>query len=158
VATAPVPAFEVQPGTRSIEVRIAGYRPYRTSGSFVAEQTATLEVGKLRRDSRRRTYIAGASTAALLATGAAFSFAALGRQSAYDDRARLAGVTADDPQLASMKSDGERYSLLADVGLGLGIAGVAVTTYFFLREGRGQSEGALRFGVGPGGVAAAGRF
>jgi hypothetical protein len=87
-----------------------------------------------------------------------FSVAALGRETAYEDRARLAGVTADDPELRDMKSTGERYSLFADVGLGLGIVGIGVTTYLFLREGRGQSEGSLRFGVGPTGAMAAGRF
>jgi len=159
LGTAPLAQpIEIAPGAHLLELKIDGYRPYRTTNTFATEQTVKLDVGKLRRDSRRRTYLVGAATGVMLVTGAAFSLAALGRESAYDDRARRAGVTADDPLLQDMQSAGERYSLLADVGFGLGIVGIGVTTYFFLREGRGESEGSLHFDVGPTGAVASGRF
>jgi hypothetical protein len=159
LGTAPLAQpVEIAPGARTIELRVEGFRPYRTTGTFATHQTVQLELGKLRRDSRKRTYLAGAATGVMLVTGAVFSVAALGRETAFEDRARLPGVTADDPELRDLKSTGERYSLFADVGLGLGIVGIGVTTYFFVREGRGQSEGSLRFGVGPTGAMAAGRF
>ncbi|MEO8698514.1 MAG: PEGA domain-containing protein [Kofleriaceae bacterium] len=159
VGTSPLAhPIEVAPGTRTIELRMTGYRPYRTHGTFTGEQIIQLELGKLRSASRKRTYLTGAATGAALIAGTAFSFAALGRRNAYDARAALAGVTADDAVLQQMREGGARYSVLADVGFGLGIAGLAATTYFFLREGRGESQGSLRFGVGPTGAMAAGRF
>ncbi|MBA3397183.1 MAG: PEGA domain-containing protein [Deltaproteobacteria bacterium] len=159
LGTAPLAEpVEIAPGSREIELRVDGYRPYRTTGTFSSDQRVQLEVGALRRDSRKRTYLVGATTGALLVTGAVFSFAALDREAAYADRARLAGVTADDPQLHDMKTSGERFSLFADVGLGIGLVGIGVTTYLFLREGRGDSEGSLRFDVGPTGALASGRF
>ncbi|HEU0036684.1 MAG TPA: PEGA domain-containing protein [Kofleriaceae bacterium] len=157
-ATAANGVVEITPGARAIEVRIPGYRPLRTQGTFASDQHVELRLGALRRDSRRRTYLAGAATGVMVLAGAAFSFAALDRESAYDARARLAGVTAGDPMLASMKSSGERYSLFADLGFGLAIAGAGVTTYYFLKEGRGESHGSLQFGVGPAGAVASGRF
>jgi hypothetical protein len=151
-------AIEVAPGKHTVELRVSGYRPYRTTAAFGADQSVELQVGTLRRDSRKRTYLAGAATGGALVLGSVFSVAALGRQSAYDTRARLAGVTADDAKLDGMKRDGERYSLFADVGFGLAIAGIGITTYFFLHEGRGESEGKLQFGVSPTGAVASGRF
>lgn len=159
VGTAPLATpVEIAPGAHAVELRISGYRPYRTSGTFASDQTAQLQFGKLRRDSRKRTYLSAAATGGALIVGSVFSFAALGRQNAYDTRAKLAGVTADDPTLQSMKSDGKRDSLFADIGFGLAIAGIGVTTYFFLHEGRGESAGSLKLGVGPGGAVASGRF
>ncbi len=159
VATAPLSQpFEVAPGTHRVEVTSSGYRPYSTSGRFVADQHARLAIGKLRRDDRRRTMIAGAATGVVLLGGVGMSVLALGKESDYDARARLAGITPDDPELSSMRSSGKRFSLFADLGFGLAIAGLGVTTYLFLHEGRGESEGSLRIGVGPGGATASLKF
>ncbi|MBA2544159.1 MAG: PEGA domain-containing protein [Deltaproteobacteria bacterium] len=150
--------LEVAPGKHSVEIKVSGYRPYRTTGTFVTDQRARLAVGKLRRDDRRRTMYAGAATGVSLVAGAAFSFLALSRESDYDARARLPGITPDDPELSSMKSSGKRFSLLADIGFGLAIAGIGVTTYLFTHEGRGESEGSLRIGIGPAGATASIKF
>ena len=48
--------------------------------------------------------------------------------------------------------------IAADVGLGLGIAGLAATTYLWTHDGRGESEGSIRIGVGPGVAMLSGRF
>jgi hypothetical protein len=151
-------SIELAPGDHAIEVRAPGYRPYRTTATLPADQPAHLTLDRLVRDSRRRTYLAAGSTGAVVLAATAFSVAALGRESAYSDRARLAGVTAADPELRDMKAAGERYARLADVGFGLALVGAGVTTYFYLREGRGESKGTLRIGVGPGGAVASGRF
>jgi hypothetical protein len=76
----------------------------------------------------------------------------------YDARASRPGVTPDDLARATIKSDGEHFALAADVAYGLGIAGAGITTYLMMREGRGESAGALTFGVAPGGMTVAGRF
>jgi hypothetical protein len=150
--------IEVAPGKHSVEVKVSGYRPYRTSGTFVPHQRARLAVGKLRRDDRRRTMIAGAATGVSLLAGVGFSVLALGKESDYEARAKLAGITPDDPELSSLKSSGRRFSLLADVGFGLAIAGIGITTYLFTHEGRGESEGSLRIGIGPTGATALIKF
>lgn len=159
VATAPVTEpFEVAPGSHRVEVKLSGFRPYSTRGQFGPDQRARLALGKLRRDDRRRTMIAGAATGAVLLGGVGMSVLALGKENDYDARARLAGITPDDPQLSSMRSSGKRFSLLADVGFGLALAGIGVTAYLFTHEGRGESEGSLRIGVGPGGATASLKF
>ena len=159
VATAPVTQpIEIAPGKHRVEVKVSGFRPYATTGSFVADQRARLSIGKLRRDDRRRTMIAGAATGVVLLGGAAMSVLALGKEADYDARARLAGVTPDDPQLQSMRSSGKRFSLFADLGFGLAIAGIGISTYLFTHEGRGNSEGSLRIGIGAGGATASIRF
>jgi hypothetical protein len=159
LATTPVAEpVEVAPGAHTVEVRAPGYRPYRGRGTFAADRQATLRLTRLRPESHRFTYVAAASTTGALALGAVFSLLAMHRQDAYATRAGRPGVTADDPTLSSMKSRGEDFALAADLGFGLAIAGAAVTTYLFVREGRGESSGALSFGVGPTGAGVAGRF
>ncbi len=159
VGTAPLAApLEVPIGAHRIEVKISGYRPYRTNAEFAQDSRAKLRLGKLRPDNRRRTVIAGAAAGAAVVTGTVFSVLALRRESDFDARARLAGVTPDDPMLADARSSGDRFSLFADIGFGLAIAGVAVGTYFFMTEGRGESEGSLQLGIGPTGAVASGSF
>ncbi len=159
VATTPISQpFEVAPGKHRVEVKLSGYRPYTTSGMFASDQRARLSIGKLRRDDRRRTMIAGAATGVALLGGVGMSALALGKESDYDARARLAGVTPDDPELSSMRSSGKRFSLFADIGFGLAIAGIGVTTYLFTHEGRGESEGSLRIGIGAGSATASIKF
>ena len=150
--------FEVAPGKHRVEVKVSGYRPYSTNGAFVSDQRARLSIGKLRRDDRRRTMIAGAGTGVALLAGVGMSVLALGKEADYEARSRLAGITPDDPELSSMRSSGKRFSLLADLGFGLAIAGIGITTYLFTHEGRGESEGSLRIGVGPGGATASLKF
>lgn len=159
VATAPVSQpLEVAPGQHRVEVKVSGYRPYSTTGAFGSDQRARLSIGKLRRDDRRRTMIAGAATGVALLAGVGMSVLALGKESDYDERARLAGVTPDDPELSSMRSSGKRFSLFADIGFGLAIAGIGISTYLFTHEGRGESEGSLRIGIGAGGATASIKF
>lgn len=159
VGTAPLAApLEVPVGSHAVEVKMSGYRSYRTSAEFAQDSRATLRIGKLRPDNRRRTIIAGAATGAALVTGTVFSVLALNRESDFDARARLAGVSPDDAMLQDMKDSGDRFSLIADVGYGLAIVGVAVGVYFFTHEGRGESEGSLKLGVGPTGAVAFGSF
>jgi hypothetical protein len=149
---------EVAPGKHEIEVKVSGYRPYRTSGTFGSDQRARLSIGKLRRDDRRRTMIAGISTGVALLAGTSASLLALSKEADYDTRARLAGITPDDPELSSLKSSGRRFSIIADVGFVAAIAGIGVTTYLFTHEGRGESEGSLKIGIGPAGATASIKF
>jgi hypothetical protein len=76
----------------------------------------------------------------------------------YDARASHPGVTLDDGALAALKADGEHFALGADACFGLAIAGAAATTYLMIREGRGESRGALTFGLLPAGASVAGTF
>jgi hypothetical protein len=65
VAAAPFAgAIEVAPGTHRIEVRAAGFLPYRDQGSFGSAQTVDLRLTDVRRESHRYTYIAGAPSSA----------------------------------------------------------------------------------------------
>lgn len=159
VGTAPLRTpLEVPPGKHAVEVKVSGYRPYRATGTFGPDQRARLAIGKLRRDDRRRTMIAGAATGVALLGAAGFSVLALGKESDYNQRAQLAGVTSDDPELADLRSSGNRFSLFADIGFGLAIAGIGITTYLFTHEGRGESEGSLKIGIGLGGATASIKF
>ncbi len=163
IATAPFAGpIEVAPGQHRVEIQLTGYRPYRTSGAFGQDQKARLSLGKLRRDDRRRTMRAGIATGGALVVGSVFSVLALNKESDYRDRARQPGVSADDSTLKSLESSGNRYSLFADIGFGLAIAGIGVTTYLFTHEGRGESEGSLKIGIGMvsghAGAIASGRF
>ncbi|MCW5806731.1 MAG: PEGA domain-containing protein [Deltaproteobacteria bacterium] len=155
VATAPLSSpVEVPPGAHTVEIRGRGFRPYRDRGTFAADDTIHLRVTDLRRTSHRRTSLAAAATGTFAALGAGLSYLALRQADAYDARAARAGVTSSDPALASMKSTGEHYALGADLSFGLAIAGAAVTTYLYLRDGRTPSRGTLHI-TGPG---LAGRF
>ncbi len=163
VATMPSSApIEIAPGKHTVEIKLSGYRPYTTTGAFGSDQHARLHLGKLRRDDRRRTRWAGIGTGTFLVGGSVFSLLAVGKQSDYDKRAKLAGIGRDDPGLHDLKSSGQRYSLFADIGFGLAIGGIGLTTYLFTHEGRGESEGSLRIGVGvvsgTAGAVASGRF
>ena len=150
--------FEVPPGAHTIEVRVSGYRPFRAAGTFGADQRALLETDKLVRDNRKRMAIAGAATGVLALTGALFSANALSKETDYNTRARQAGVTPDDPTLNDLRSSGQTSSRIADIAFGAGIVGLGLTTYFFITEGRGESKGSLKIGIGAGGAAVSGRF
>jgi hypothetical protein len=159
LATTPLTApVEVPAGTHSIEVLADGYRPVHEHGSFASEAHARLEVGKLRPDNRRRTYLALGGSVVALGIGGWASGEALSRQNEYNTQAHQPGVTQSDPTLRALASSGRGFAIGADIGLGLGIVGIAATTYFFLHEGRGWSDGALRVEVGPGMAMVSGRF
>jgi hypothetical protein len=159
VATAPFSApVEVAPGAHRIEVRAAGYLPYRVRSSFGSAQPVDLRLTDVRLESHRYTYIAGASTLGVLALGAGLSYFAVRDRNIYDARAARPGVTPDDVALATLRSDGEHFALAADVAYGIGIAGVGITTYLMMREGRGESGGSLTLGFAPNGASVAGRF
>jgi hypothetical protein len=150
--------LELAPGTHAIELRVSGYRPYRTSGTFGADQRARLESDKLVRDNRKHMYIAGAATGVAAIAGTLFSMKALSSETDYNTRARQAGVTPQDPMLQDLKSSGQTSSKLADVAFATALVGLGVTTYFFVTEGRGESKGSLKIGIGAGGAAVSGRF
>jgi len=159
VATTPLATpHEVPVGRHTVEVKMSGYRPYRTSAAFEQDSHAKLRIGKLRPDNRRRTIIAGAAAGGAVIAGTVFSVLALGKEDDFNARAGLAGVDTNDSMLSDARSAGDRYSLLADVSFGVAIAGAAVATWFFLHEGRGESDGSLQLGVGPTGAVAFGRF
>jgi hypothetical protein len=149
---------EVPPGDHAVEVRADGYRPVRERGSFVGEAHAQLHINSLRPDNRRRTYLTLGGTVVALGLGGFASAVALSRHDAYDTQARQPGVTPSDPTLRSLASSGKGFEIGADIGLGLGMVGIAATTYFFLHEGRGWSDGALRVDVGPGVAMLTGKF
>ena len=159
VATTPLAQpIEVPPGAHAVELRASGFRPVHASGAFVGDGSAKLRVDALRPDNRRRTYLALGGTVVALGVGAWASVVALDRHDAYATQARQPGVTPADPTLQALQSSGSHYALAADIGLGLGMVGIAATTYLFMHEGRGYSDGALQIGVGPRGVAVAKRF
>ena len=159
IATTPLAApLELAAGTHEVELRASGYLPYHDRRAFPANQAVHLRLSHLRPDTRRNTYLAAAGTGAALVLGGVTSWLALDRGNQFDARAKLAGVTSSDPDLLSLKSSGEHYALAADVGFGLAIAGIAVTTYLFRHEGRGESEGSIQIGIGAGTAMLSGRF
>jgi PEGA domain len=159
IATTPLAApVEVAPGPHRIELRAGGYLPYRDHSAFTGNQAVHLQLSHLRPESRRWTRWSALATGVGLAVGGVTSWLALDRHSQYDARARLPGVTQDDPMLQSLKSDGSHFALAADLGLGVALIGAVATTYFFLHEGRGESEGSLQLGVGLGAASISGRF
>ena len=125
-------------------------RAIKESGSFTSEAHAQLQVKSLRPDNRKRTYLLAGGTVVALGFGGYASVVALSRHNDFDTQARQPGVTPNDPTLKALESSGHNWAIVSDIGLGLGMVGVAATTYFFLHEGRGYSEGALRVDVGPG--------
>nr|HEX4312574.1 PEGA domain-containing protein [Kofleriaceae bacterium] len=151
VATTPLAQpVEIPPGQHAIEIRAGGFRAVHDSGNFVGDGRVSLHVGALRPDNRRRAYLTLGGTVVALGVGSWASAVAIDRHDAYDTQARQPGVTPNDPTLRALQSSGDHYALAADVGLGLGLLGIAATTYLFLHEGTGYSEGSLQFGVGPG--------
>ncbi len=159
IATTPLAApVEVAPGSHRVELDADGYLPYRDHSALPGNQAVHLRLSHLRPDSRKWTRISAIGTAAALAVGGVTSVLALDRHSQYDARAQLAGVTVNDATLQSLKSAGDRYAIAADVGFGLALAGAIATTYFFLHEGRGESEGSLQLGVGLGTAQVTGHF
>ena len=159
VATAPFgEPVEVAPGPHQIEVRSPGYLPYRDQGAFATAQTVDLRVTKLRPESHRNSYIAGASTLGALALGAGFSWLAVHDRNIYTARAQRPGVTLDDSALDTLKSDGSHFALAADASFAMAAIGAGLTTYLMVRERHGESLGSLQFGVMPTGASVAGRF
>ena len=159
VATAPFTApIEVAPGAHHIEIRAPGLLPYRDRGSFASAQPVQLRLTKLRFENHRGPLIAGAATLGVLALGAGASWLAVREQAAYDHRAARPGVTASDTSLAAMRTSGQRFALAADVAYGLAAVGAGLSTYLMIRKGRGESLGALQFGVMPTGASVSGGF
>jgi hypothetical protein len=159
VATTPLTApVEVPPGDHAVEVRASGFRPVHQQAAFAGDGQAHLRVGALRPDNRLRAWLVTGATVVALGVGGYASGMAVVRNNQYDTQARQAGVTPDDPTLRAIASSGRGWAAGADVGLGLGIIGVAATTYLFLHEGRGWSEGSLQVGIAPNGLAVAKRF
>jgi len=159
VATAPfTEPVEVAPGAHQIEVRSAGYLPYRDQGAFATAQTVDLRLTKLRPESHRNSYIAGASALGALALGAGFSWLAVHDRNIYDARAARPGVTLDDSALGTLRSDGEHFALAADASFAIAAIGAGLTTYLMIRERHGESSGSLQFGLVPTGASVAGRF
>ena len=159
VATAPFgEPVEVSPGAHQIEVRTSGYLPYRDQGAFATAQTVDLHLTKMRPESHRNSYIAGASTLGALALGAGFSWLAVHDRNIYNARAALPGVTIQDSALESLKSDGSHFALAADAGFAMAAIGAGLTTYLMIRERHGESLGSLQFGLVPTGASVAGRF
>lgn len=158
VGTTPLAApIELPAGEHTVEVTVPGYRPYRTRAAFEADQRVRLEPRRLVRDDQKRALIAGAASGAVLFAAGAFSLSALAKEDDYAARARLAGVGTRDPMLQDLKSSGQNAARFADIGFGLTVVGLGVTTYFFLVDRR-PSTGTLRLGVGPGGAVATGTF
>lgn len=159
VATTPLQQpVEVPPGAHAIELRAGGFRAVHETGTFVGDGHVRLRVGALRPDNRVRAYLVAGGTVLALGAGAWASVVALDRHDAYDTQARQPGVTPNDPTLRALHDSGDHYALAADVGLGLGILGVAATTYLLMHEGTGYSEGSLQLGIGPGVASLTKRF
>ena len=159
VATTPLhEPVEVPPGEHAVELRAGGFRAVHETGTFVGDGHVRLHVGALRPDNRRRAYLVAGGTVLALGVGGWASVVALDRHDAYETQARQPGVTPNNPTLRALHDSGDHYALAADVGLGLGILGVAATTYLLLHEGTGYSEGSLQIGIGPGVASLTKRF
>ena len=141
---------EVPPGQHHIELIADGYIPFQNENALSADQTVRLGTSDLHRRTRRGTYISAAITGVGVVTGTVTSFLALSRNSDYDKNAKLPGVTVNDPSQKALKSDGQTFALMADVGFGVAIIGAAALTYYYFHEGRGKTEESLHLSVGPG--------
>ena len=141
---------EVAPGPHHIELIADGYVPFQNENALSADQTVRLGTSDLHRRTRRGTYISAAVTGVGLITGGVTSFLALSRNSDYAKNAKLPGVTVNDPSQRQLKSDGQTFALMADVGFGVAIVGAAALTYYYFHEGRGKTEESLHLAIGPG--------
>lgn len=159
IATMPTTGpVEVPPGPHAFEVKVDGYLPYRSQSAFEANRAVHVKLGSLKPQSRTRTYLSLGGTGVGLVVGALASWKAVSNRNAFDARAKLPGVTNEDPELKSLSSDGKTLSLAADVGFGVALIGAALTTYYFTHEGRGESSGSLTVGVGLGTAMLSGKF
>ncbi len=159
LATTPLAApLEVPAGTHEVELHPRGFLPWRERRAFPGNQPAHLRLAKLRPESKKHTYMTAGGTVLALALGGLTGAAALHERDLFAARAASPGVTAGDPQLHAFHDRGDRYAILADAAFGLGIVGIAATTYLWTHEGRGESEGSVHFGVGVGTAMLSGRF
>jgi hypothetical protein len=159
VGTVPLDApLEVEQGRHTIGVRAARRAPFTTEVEVGSDAPLRLEVTRMPSTRRRWTWVAAAGTGAALISWSAFGVLALQKEGDFDDRAVQPGVTRDDEMLGALERDGDTYATIADVSMGVTLAGAAVTTWLFLREGKAASEGRIVPVVGPGAVGVGGSF
>ena len=159
LATTPLAApLELPAGTHEVELHPHGFLPWRERRAFSGNQPAHLRISRLRPDSKKHTYMAAAGTGIALALGGLTGSQALHKRDLFDARAASPGVTASDSELQALRDSGNRYAILSDVAFGLGIVGLAATTYLWAHEGRGESEGSVQIGIGVGTAMLSGRF
>jgi hypothetical protein len=159
VGLVPLATVEVPPGDHTVEVRKPGFLPFRASAKLAGNAPAEVRVTNMRSTGRPKMWIAAAVAGAGMATGVVFGLLANGKQGDFTNRASMAGVVGPtDATAAGLRDDGNRFAVIADVGFVAAVLAAGVGTYFFLKEGKGLSEGEIRASVGPGSVALTGRF
>ncbi len=145
--------LELPPGEHQFEITRAGMLPFRGRASLRGNEPALVALTRVRTPGKRKAWIMAGASAAATVTGVVLGVMALSKASDHDDRAKMGGVTIDDPELDDLKSSSQNYALAGDIAFVAAALSAGVSTYFFLREGRGLSEGKIQVGVG--GVAGA---
>jgi len=145
--------LELPPGEHQFEITRAGMLPFRGRASLRGNEPALVALTRVRTPGKRKAWIMAGASAAATVTGVVLGVMALSKASDHDDRAKMGGVTVDDPELDDLKSSSQSYALAGDIAFIAAALSAGVSTYFFLREGRGLSEGKIQVGVG--GVAGA---
>jgi hypothetical protein len=160
VGTVPLSGtVEIPAGEHTVEVRKPGFLPFRAHANLAGNAPARVQITNMRTTRRPKMWIATAVAGVGVATGIIFGLAANGKQSDFKNQASMAGVIgATDAQTASLRDEGNRFAVIADIGFAAALVGVGTATYFFFKEGKGHSEGGFAASVGPGGVAVSGRF
>jgi hypothetical protein len=116
------------------------------------ERAASLDEGDA--GSRAGAWVAGGATLAFGAASGVFGLLALDANDDFKERA------ASGRPAAEAKRDGQRYQLLANVGLGITVAAAVTTAVLFVVEGGGdddaRAEARVALHLGPGAIAVRG--
>jgi tetratricopeptide (TPR) repeat protein len=159
----------VDPGEHVITAEAPGYEPFRATVRVqTSGDTAALSVPALtkRRSSRNPTYAvlgyaSGGLGVAALGVGVAFGLAAVSSHAKADDQCSASGCP-DRAKAVDELEKGNTQALVADVGVGLGLVGLAAGAYFlFFAPSKRADAGAKASASllpGPGGGALEWRF
>jgi hypothetical protein len=159
VGTVPLVApIEVEAGAHTVEIHAPGYAPYRGSAKLEAASMQSVCMTHLQRTGHRKAWIAASASGVVFAGSVVAGLFALDAQKSYDQLAVMPGVTASDPRLADYASRGNSWALTSDVSLGLAAVGSGLAAWWFLTEGKGESNATFEPFVGPTGAGVSGRF
>jgi hypothetical protein len=160
---------EVPAGEHTVEIKKPGFLPFRTHANLAGNAPAQVHITNMRTTTRTKMWVATAVAGVGVATGVLFGIMAKAKQNDFANQASMAGVIgATDPQVASTRDEGNRNALIADIGFAAAVLAVGTATYFFLKEGKGESEGNVHgapsagpsasVSIGLGGFSISGRF
>jgi PEGA domain len=140
--------LELPPGEHHFEITHAGMLPFRGHANLRGNEPALVSLTHVRRPGHPKAWIFAGVSAAAAATGVVLGVLALGKAGDHDDRAAEAGVTAGDARLDDLETSSRRLALGGDIAFLAAVLTAGTSTYFFLREGHGLSEGSIKVGAG----------